>query len=263
MRKHGIVVAYAFLAACGGPVKGPETPRIVDNAEATHRIDILPQGHGSGVVIDADRGLILTCHHVAGEGERDLIINIAVGDKAAVAYPARVVAWDEDLDLAVIKVERRFEREVVLASDDEIHVLDDIYNVGFPYDLGEMAGKGHIKAVHHDDPEMKLKNALVVDISDGPGTSGSGVFLTRNGKLIGIMKMLIRVGPMDGRQVIVRVLTGVDDIRAFLDRAKISYRTAYTDTAWAGDLSAVSGSPEAEPVTIVIDPPEKGRTPSP
>lgn len=249
-----MLVACAFLAACAGHAKGPETPRVYDNAEATHRVDILPGGHGSAVVIDKEKGLLLTCHHVAGEGDRELRINISVNDGPAVAYPARVVAWDEDLDLAVIKVERRFEREVVLASDDEVHVLDDIYNVGFPYDLGEMAGKGHIKAVHHDDERMKLKNALIVDISDGPGTSGSGVFLTRNGKLIGIMKMLIRVGPMDGRQVIVRVLTGIDDIRAFLDRANIVYRVtdpAPQGAAWRTDL----GMAESEQLTITISPP--------
>jgi len=249
-----MLVLCAFLAACGGRAKGPETPKIYDNADATHRVDILPKGHGSAVVIDAGKGLLLTCHHVAGEGERELRINIAVGDGPAVAYPARVVAWDEELDLAVIKVERRFEREVVFASDDEIHVLDDIYNVGFPYDLGEMAGKGHIKAVHHDDPDLKLKNALVVDITDGPGTSGSGVFLTRNGKLIGIMKMLIRVGPMDGRQVIVRVLTGVDDIRAFLDRANIAYRSDY-DSSPSGAWTNASGNPDIDRLTITISPP--------
>lgn len=254
MRGVQLFVACAFLAACGGPAKGPETPRLYDNQEATHRVDILPEGHGSAVVIDAEKGLLLTCHHVAGEGQEKLLINIAEGDGAAVAYPARVVAWDKDLDLAVIKVERRFERAVVLADDDEIHVLDDIYNVGFPYDLGEMAGKGHIKAVHHDDPKLKLKNALVVDISDGPGTSGSGVFLTRNGKLIGVMKMLIRVGPMDGRQVIIRVLTGVDDIRRFLDRANVTYRTSYdapSTGAWLADV----GAPPVERLTITITPP--------
>ena len=252
---HGtkLLMLCAVLAACGGRQKGPETPKIEDNAEATHRIDILPNGHGSAVVIDADKGLLLTCHHVAGEGERELLINIAVGDAEAIAYPARVVAWDKALDLAVVKVERRFEREVVLADDADVHVLDDVYNVGFPYDLGEMAGKGHVRAIHHDDEKMGLKNALVVDISDGPGTSGSGVFLTRNGKLVGIMKMLIRVGPMDGRQVIIRILTGVDDIRAFLDRARISYRTKERPSP-RGAWNASGGSAGAS-VTITIMPP--------
>src|SRR5690349_21029132 len=141
---HGtkmMLMACAFLVACGGRAKGPETPRIYDNLDATHRVDILPRGHGSGVVIDAQRGLLLTNAHVvvdeAGD-KRDVVVNIAVGDAAPVAYPARAVAVDVKRDLAVIQVGRRFERAVVLGELSDIHPGDAIYNVGFPYDLGEL-----------------------------------------------------------------------------------------------------------------------------
>lgn len=247
----------AFLAACGGRYRGPEVPTVYDNMDATHRVD-LPLGHGSAVVLTSD-GYLLTCLHVSGKGKDPMLVNISVGDGDPTAYPARVVAWDEKRDLAVIKVDRRFERTVILADADEAHPLDDIYNIGFPYDLGEMAGRGSIKAVHYTSDAFGVKNVILADIADGPGTSGSGVYLTRNGKLIGLMRALLVRAPLDergdqiidGRETVVRVLIGVDDIRAFLDGVGVPYRTV-APVAMAGSASEASGAPDLERVEIRI-----------
>lgn len=242
----------AFLAACGGSVRGPDTPRVHDNEESTHRVDVLPRGHGSAVVIDAEKGLLLTCHHVSGEGRRELVINIAEGDAAAVAYPAKVVAWDKENDLAVIKVERRFKRAVVLSDLSEVHMLDDVYNIGFPYDFGELGTKGAVKTVDFDLPEEGIEDAMLIELDGVPGTSGSGIFLTRDGKLVGIMSALIPVGPNDGRQIVVRVAIRIDTIRKFLDGANISYLTSFPGQ---GAIAVGTGTPVVERITIGIPPP--------
>lgn len=248
-----MLTACAFLAACGAPVKGPDTPRVDDNLESTHRVDILPRGHGSAVVIDAEKGLLLTCHHVAGEGRRELVINIAEGDEAPVAYPAKVVAWDKVNDLAVIRVERRFERAAVLAGLSDLHMLDDVYNIGFPYDFGELGTKGAVKTVDYDNPELKIKDAMLVEFDGVPGTSGSGVFLARDGKLAGLMSALIPRGPNDGRQIVVRVVIRIDAIRKFLDGANIPYRTAFP--VRGGVIAA--GTNGQDRVVIGIPPPSR------
>lgn len=245
------VIACAFLAACGGPAKGPDTPRVHENDEATHRVDVLPRGHGSAVVIDADEGLLLTCHHVVGEGRRELVINIAAGDAAPIAHPAKVVAWDKENDLAVIKVERRFERAVVLADLSDLHMLDDVYNVGFPYDFGEVGAKGAIKKVDFDDPRLGIKDTLLVEIDGVPGTSGSGIFLERDGRLAGLMSALIPRGPDDGRRIVVRVAIRADVIRKFLDGANIAYRTQFPKP---GAIEVGTGAPPIERITIGIPP---------
>ncbi|MEK7545548.1 MAG: serine protease [Patescibacteria group bacterium] len=247
------IVGCVFLAACASRTRGPETPKIDDNEEATHRVDILPMGHGSAVVIDAENGLLLTCHHVAGDGRRELIINIAEGDAAAVAYPAKVVGWDEVHDLAVIKVERRFTRAVVLADLSEVHLLDDVYNIGFPYDLGELGSKGAVKTVDYDLLEGD-EDALLIELDGVPGTSGSGIFLARNGKLIGLMRALIPTGPNDGRQIVVRVAIRIDTIRKFLDGANIGYLTSFPGQ---GPVAVGDGTSQLERVTISIPPPSK------
>ena len=260
---HGIrtLAACAILAACGGPSKGPETPRVYDNLEATHRLDGAG-GHGSAVVIDAEKGLLLTCQHVVGDGQRKLVINIAVGGGEPTAYPATVVASNRKIDLAVVKVGRRFERAVVLGDMSDLHVLDEIYNLGFPYDLGEVGGKGVIKALDYDDPQhASIKDAILAEISDGPGTSGSGVFLARDGKMIGIMQAIVPRGNIDpktgllqndGRQVVFRAVIRIDVVRKFLDDANVTYLTSLPRNP--GPWSVSMGTTPPEPITITVVP---------
>lgn len=232
-------LALACLIGCAGNMRGPETPQVYENMDATQRVDVMPAGHGSAVVLTED-GYLLTCYHVSSKGDRVLLINIAEGDKPAVAYVAHVVATDEKHDLAVIKIHRHFGRTAVLADIAEAHPLDEAYNIGYPYSLGRLAGKGAIKAVgwdydDPDQPELKVVNGLALDIPNGPGTSGSGIYLARDGKLIGLMQMVLTFGPRnaagepmsDGQQVIVHVAIPVDVIRAFLDRAHIPYHTEF------------------------------------
>ncbi|HTK60368.1 MAG TPA: serine protease [Candidatus Baltobacteraceae bacterium] len=258
-----MIAACAFLTACV-PAKGPETPRIYDNLEATHRVDIGTEGHGSGVVIDAEKGLLLTNAHVVIDeagNKRDLSVNIAVGDAAPVTYHARAIAVDAKRDLALIKVDRRFERAVVLGELSDVHPGDAIYNVGFPYDLGELASKGTVRTVDYDNPEYGIENVILAEISDGPGTSGSGVFLERDGKLIGLMRGLIPRGPVDpktgemiidGRLVVVRVVIRIDEIRDFLDDANVKYLTSRPRDGKVWNVAA--GAPALEKVEIAILP---------
>jgi S1-C subfamily serine protease len=231
------VLVLAWLAGCAIGSRGPESPKVYESMDVAQRIDVMPDGHGTAIVLTED-GFLLTCHHVSGNGDQTLLINIAEGDNAPVAYVARVVAVDEKHDMAVVKISRRFERTAVLADISEAHPLDEVYNIGYPYGFGRLAGKGIIKAVawHYqdeDDTALRVDNGLALDLPDGPGTSGSPIFLSRNGKLIGLMQKVVTYGPRnasgepmsDGRQVMVRVARPVDEIRAFLDRAHIPYST--------------------------------------
>ncbi len=218
-----------FFGACAAR-QTPETAEVDRNVEATFRVDVLGGGHGTAVVLDGS-GYLLTCHHVAfaPTGEmRVLIVNIAVDGAPATAYPANVVAYDMSLDLAVLKVPFRFPNTVKLGNIRDVHLLDAIYEIGFPYDLGEMAGYGHVKNVRWTDAGRGLDNALGVELGDGNGISGSGVFLVRNGRLIGLTHQMTAAVDgnrpvLDGRQALVRVAIPVDAIRAYLEREHIPY----------------------------------------
>lgn len=254
--KFALTFALAIgLAACAASTpRKPELPFILHNKEATKKVEILPGGHGTGVVIDGG-GLILTCHHVAGEGERLLVIEVEVDGKA-VKLPARVVAFDKEKDLAVIRVDYKFDRWVVFEDMDNVHEGDTVYNIGYPYSFGRLIDKGTISALHYDDAALGVKNGIVVSIDDGPGTSGSGMFAAASGKLIGIMKMMVWVTRRGEPPRVIRILTDARDATEFLDRNGIPYHTAMP--AGSGG-SAPLGDDDVEVKIRILteDPPAK------
>jgi len=219
----------ACLAACVART-GPEIPTIDRNAEATHRVDVHLMGHGTAIVLHRS-GYLLTCFHVAGQGENELFVRISVDGAPAVDYPAKVVAWDRELDLSVLKIDRRFEAAVVLGRIEDVHALDAVYTVGFPYDFGEMAGYGRVKNARWSNERRNVDDELALEFTDGQGMSGSGVYLARNGWLVGVLHVMHagagREGAVaDNRQALIRVAVPVHKIRAFLDRAGIPYQSA-------------------------------------
>ncbi|MFA5853938.1 MAG: serine protease [Patescibacteria group bacterium] len=223
------VFFFACLSACVART-GPETPAIDRNTEATHRVDLRPMGHGTAVVLHRS-GYLLTCYHVAGQGENEPFVRISVDGAPAIDYPAKVVAWDRELDISVLKVERRFETTVVLGRIEDVHALDAVYTVGFPYDLGEMAGYGRVKSVHWSNELRDVDDELAIEFTDGQGMSGSGVYLARTGWLVGLLHVMHAGAGRDGavtdnRQALIRVAVPVHKIRTFLDRAGIPYQSA-------------------------------------
>ena len=230
VRMRRRIRVYALVVACLGACiarTGPETPRVDQNMEATHRVDLRPMGHGTAVVLHRS-GYLLTCYHVVGKGDENPFVRISIDGAPAVDYPAKVVAWDEQLDLSVFKIERRFEHAVVLGRIEDVHTLDAVYAIGFPYDFGEMAGYGRVKSVHWSSRGRVVGDELAIELSDGQGMSGAGVYLARSGELVGLMHMMFAGRDKDGavhdnRQAMIRVAVPVNKIRIFLDRAGIPY----------------------------------------
>lgn len=250
------VFAMTACASTQAVRSNPELLRLMENRQATHRVDVLPAGHGSGVVISRD-GHILTCNHVI-ENEPFIRISIGEGD-ARRDYRATVLATDAANDLAVIKIDRTFDRPVVLADAAEVDAGDEVYNVGYPYSFGEIIGRGYVMKRRYSDTDfrMPLRDVMLVDLPDGPGTSGSGVFLRRNGKLVGIMRMSVWVSSGRSPPVVVRVLVPVETVRTFLDANRIPYLTADPGRREARrEGVAEPASVEAE-LSIVIVPPSR------
>lgn len=228
MRKK--ILLFAVVLACVGACAARAEmvrPTVDWNVEATHRINVQPMGHGTAVVLDRS-GYLLTCYHVVGKGEDHPFVRISVDGKPAVDYPAKVIAWDEELDLSVLKIDRRFESAVVLGRIENVHTLDAVYAIGFPYDFGEMAGYGRVKSVHWSNQSRHVDDELAIELSDGQGMSGAGVYLARSGELVGLMHVMYAGVDKDGvvndnRQAMIRVAVPVHKIRMFLDRAGIPY----------------------------------------
>lgn len=244
MRHAVLAFAALFALSCGSSKPKHELTAYDRNDQATYRVDIMPAGHGSGVVIHED-GYILTNQHVCGDGDRDLRIAIAEADEEPVRQTARALAWDEGPDLCVLKVDRKFENPAVLEDPANVKAGLSVYNIGFPYSFGKLVDRGIISAAPWNHPGLGVKNAILVRMEYAhPGSSGSGVYLVQSGKLIGLVKAIAWRRAIRGGTVLpemaVKIVVGVDDIRRFLDTHKVPY---HKDFGAKGKWSVPVGDP--------------------
>lgn len=256
LTRAAVYATFLFVLgslSCATISRGPDLKKINENRRSTYRLDILPQGHGSGVVISKD-GYIVTARHVVLAADTGLEILIDEGDGKPTTYKAEVVAIDPVYDIAIVKINRHFDHPAALEDAASLNPGDAVYNVGYPYSFGEMVGRGYIQKLHYtlkdeDTGVVEIKDGILVDMPDGPGTSGSGVFLQRSGKLIGIVSMALWVG--DGRQppTVTRVLVSVEHVKELLKANKIS--AAVLDGP-AADSSAPSAS-DGRHMAIIIN----------
>ncbi len=199
-----------------------ELPLVQENSDVTFRLDVGAIGHGTGVVI-SDVGHILTAAHVvehAQENSLPIAIMIDEGGPGPSTYLADIVAVDHAADLAVIKIARRFVRPATFEDPKNVLPGDPVYLIGYPGNFGEMIERGYVMRVHarfsSKTDETRQHDVTMLDIIDGGGSSGAGVFSAATGKIVGIMQAKYRDdGPAD--------VASLATIRTFLDKNKIPY----------------------------------------
>jgi len=142
----------------------------------------ITEGAGSGVIITAD-GYIITNNHVI-EGASTVTVTTTNGTK----YPAEVIGYDSESDLAVLKVEATDLTPAVVGDSTKLVVGEEVLAIGNP--LGSLGGtvtNGIISALARqvtiDGTEMTL---LQTNAAVNPGNSGGGLF-NLAGELVGIV----------------------------------------------------------------------------
>jgi S1-C subfamily serine protease len=232
LTKASACLALAMVTACATTTATLPARTLAANRLSSFRIDTPPNGHGSGVVLSnvSDGAYILTCAHVVA-GEKNVTLTVLDESGRTETVRATVAAFDADEDLAVIKVPRIFPRTVALDEPDGVRPGDEVYNVGYPFDYGEMVGRGSIMRVHYsgiavtDDGPVIIRDTILADVPDGGGTSGSGVFDARTGVLVGIMEGIFAKGPYP-YGLAPKMVIPIGRVRPFLDKHKIPYATA-------------------------------------
>jgi serine protease Do len=133
-------------------------------------------GHGSGFVI-SDSGYVITNHHVVGKSRELLVI---VGGKE---YRASVVRSDSGRDVALLKLNQKFDAKPLLVNPDGVSLGEEIYVVGTPLDerLDFSISRGIISARRVEDK----MNFYQTDAAVNPGNSGGPVF-NGSGNVIGV-----------------------------------------------------------------------------
>ncbi len=140
------------------------------------------EGLGSGVIINAEKGYILTNNHVISNADK---IYIQLNDGREI--DAKLVGYDEQSDIALLQLsEAKRLTEIKVADSDQLRVGDFAVAVGNPFGLGQTATSGIISALGRSGLNLEgLENFIQTDASINRGNSG-GALVNLNGELIGI-----------------------------------------------------------------------------
>jgi serine protease DegQ len=136
---------------------------------------------GSGVIIDAQRGLILTNHHVVENADG---VSVSLADGRTVE--AEFLGSDPDTDVALIRIPAKDLTQIPLGDSKQLQVGDFVVAVGNPYGLGQTVTSGIVSAVGRTGiPVAGFQNFIQTDASINPGNSG-GALVNLQGQLVGI-----------------------------------------------------------------------------
>ena len=139
---------------------------------------------GSGVIIDAKNGYILTNNHVVHEMDA---IRVKLIDKRV--FNAKIIGLDPKTDLAVLQIEASDLTEISLGNSDQIRVGEWVMAVGSPFseNLSHTVTTGIISALGRSNimNSQSYEDFIQTDAAINPGNSG-GALLNMDGELIGI-----------------------------------------------------------------------------
>ncbi len=141
---------------------------------------------GSGVIVDADNGYILTNHHVVDQADQ---IQISTIDGEV--FDAEIVGSDAATDIAVIKVDAKGLTEMPIGDSERVRVGDFVLAIGNPFGLGHTVTSGIVSALGRTGINREgYEDFIQTDASINPGNSG-GALVDLKGELIGINTAII------------------------------------------------------------------------
>ncbi|MFP1760423.1 serine endoprotease DegQ [Lonsdalea quercina] len=148
------------------------------------------EGLGSGVIIDAAKGYVLTNNHVINNADK---IRVQLNDGRE--YDAKLIGRDAQTDIALLQLsDAKNLTAVKMADSDQLRVGDFAVAVGNPFGLGQTATSGIISALGRSGLNLEgLENFIQTDASINRGNSG-GALVNLNGELIGINTAILAPG---------------------------------------------------------------------
>jgi len=144
---------------------------------------------GSGVIIDARSGYILTNHHVIQDAYQ---ITVTLTDGRELS--AEIIGRDPDTDIAVLKVDADDLKSVKLSDSSKIRVGDFVVAIGNPYGLGQTVTSGIVSALGRSGLGIEsYEDFIQTDASINLGNSG-GALVNLRGELVGINTAILGGG---------------------------------------------------------------------
>ncbi|HSD42435.1 MAG TPA: Do family serine endopeptidase [Burkholderiales bacterium] len=164
---------------------------------------------GSGVIVDAARGLVMTNHHVVKDAQE-----IVVGTKDRRVFKAELVGSDPGTDIALLRIPAEALTAVPVADSDRVNVGDFVVAIGNPFGIGQTVTSGIVSAVGRSGLSMEgYEEFIQTDASINPGNSG-GALVNLRGELVGINSAIF--GP--GANIGIGFAVPINMARAVMDQ---------------------------------------------
>ena len=161
---------------------------IVENVEHANTASVIikrkDKGHGSGFAVSND-GYIITNFHVIAGKIKDKTEKISVILANGEEFPAEIVSYNRNKDLALLKINHNFEKAFLLKTTKEFKTMQEVYTIGTPksIELGQSISMGIISSERKNNNNSLLQ----LGMSLNSGNSGGPVF-AKSGVLVGVVR---------------------------------------------------------------------------
>jgi Do/DeqQ family serine protease len=146
---------------------------------------------GSGVIVNARLGQVLTNHHVIKDAKQ-IVVTLKDGRQ----LEAKLLGSDAATDIALLEVEPDNLSAIRFADSDQLRVGDFVLAIGNPFGLGQTVTSGIVSALGRAGLSMEgYEDFIQTDASINPGNSG-GALVNLKGELVGVNTAII--GPSGG-----------------------------------------------------------------
>lgn len=167
------------------PMLEEAVPAVVHIATVRHRPEGPGEGpaggQGSGVIVDAQKGLVLTNWHVLNGADEVLVM---LHDKRT--FPAKILGGDPPTDVALLQIPAESLKAMPLGNSDKLNVGDYVLAIGNPFGLSQTVTSGIVSALGRSELGIEgYEDFIQTDASINPGNSG-GALINLKGELVGI-----------------------------------------------------------------------------
>ena len=136
---------------------------------------------GSGVIVNAKKGYILTNAHVVKDAK---VISVTLKDKRK--FQGKLVGLDEESDIAVIQINAKNLKAIHLGNSNKLKIGDTVTAIGNPFGIGQTVTSGIISNLHVTGLGLEnYEDFIQTDAPINPGNSG-GALVNSKGQLIGM-----------------------------------------------------------------------------
>jgi S1-C subfamily serine protease len=168
---------------------------------------------GSGVIVDAAQGFIVTSGHVV-EGAEEILVFLADGRPVS----AMRVGVDEEADIAVIRIAAAGLLSITMGDSDRLEVGDFVLAIGNPFSIGQTVTSGIVSALRRRSWDLgNYEDFIQIDAALNLGSSG-GALIDLRGQLVGMNAAILETGDANGGSAGIGFAIPVNTVRAIANQ---------------------------------------------